>query len=74
MGIPGKLILGDYYQEPKTFSLTESQFSGKTFFYTMASRGRVGSAGGTTVNGQVVIEVTSGPVFPILKAEVVGEE
>ena len=36
-------------------------------------RGRVG-AGGTAVNGQVVIKVARGPVFPILKAEVVGEE
>ena len=44
------------------------------------TRGRVvvGAAadGGRTavVNGQVVIQVASGPMFPILKAEVVGEE
>ena len=43
------------------------------------TRGRVvvGAAadgGRTAVNGQVVIQVASGPMFPILKAEVVGEE
>ena len=42
IGLPGKSILGDYFQReydfPKTFSLTENQFSGKTYFYTIASR------------------------------------
>ena len=39
-------------------------------------RGRVeGEAEGKTVlNGQVVIQVADGPMFPILKAEVVGED
>ena len=39
-------------------------------------RGRVeGEAGGKTVlNGQVVFQVADGPMFPILKAEVVGED
>ena len=41
-------------------------------------RGRVeveGEAGGKTVlNGQVVFKVAGGPMFPILKAEVVGED
>ena len=41
IGLPGKLILGDF---PKTFSLTENQFSGKTYFYTIVSRGPSKSA------------------------------
>ena len=39
IGLPGKLILGRLfsreYDFPKTFSLTEKQFSGKTYFYTI---------------------------------------
>ena len=39
IGLPGKSILGYYFQSngtyPKTFSLTENQFSGKTYFYTI---------------------------------------
>ena len=39
IGLPGKAILGDYFQENRTsrrpFSLTEIQFSGKTHFYTI---------------------------------------
>ena len=43
IGLPGKSILGDFFFEenrtfPKTFSLTENQFSRKTYFYTIASR------------------------------------
>ena len=36
IGLPRKSFLGDYFQE--TFSLTENQFSGTTYFYTIASR------------------------------------
>ena len=41
--------------------------------YVTLTRGRV-EVGGSVVNGQVVIKVESGPLFPILKAEVVGED
>ena len=39
-------------------------------------RGRVAGevAGKTVLNGQVVFQVAGGPMFPILKAEVVGED
>ena len=47
IGLPGKLILRDYFSItfflyfPKTFSLTENQFCGKIYFYTIGpcSRG-----------------------------------
>ena len=52
-------------------------FGDRAKLYNVAlKRGRVeGEAGGKTVlNGQVVIQVADGPMFPILKAEVVGED
>ena len=43
IGLPGKSILRDYFQENMTsqrpFLCTENQFSRKTFFYTISSRG-----------------------------------
>ena len=41
IGLPGKSILGDYFQESMTFSLTENQFSRKTYFCTIAYRNAV---------------------------------
>ena len=36
--IDSRRLFSREYDFPKTFSLTENQFSGKTYFYTIASR------------------------------------
>ena len=41
--IDSQIIFSREYDFPKTFSLAENQFSGKTYFYTIASRNAAAS-------------------------------
>ena len=54
IGLPGKSILGEVREKdfPKTLSLTENQFSGKTYFYN-SSQGISGGGGGGLVHNVV---------------------
>ena len=62
LGLPGKLILRDYFQGdydfPKTFSLTEIQFSGKTYFYTIAPRSCARDSSPSTTRSQTSASIS----------------
>ena len=45
IGLPGKSILEDYFQENMNSRRPKNQFSGKTYFYTFASRSSSSSSG-----------------------------